>query len=719
MKILLIGDANRITSEIVNKLNKEGHTVYVLMSSRKTHFRHVYEKYIFDYGNNCIKDVFESVSPDLTVFTGVFDTSFDWQGEQDAQLSFSTGLSNVLAAYSRLGKGRFVYLSSEEVYNAAEVQEDNDGEIIKARTVRQGEITCVNYRIATGLDIVVVRAENISYAPANISEAYGECARMCIEALNKNEINCNGMDISLLALPDAVQFMYNIFTAEKHRYNIYTLTCRNEMRSSDAIDIINREFGFRVPVRYASDNSVIWIEELDVHDYSEEFPFAVFYRTEDCVEETVKAIKKNSKKFIREKKYEQNKFMQIMLSIKAILITFIPFIENMICFIPFFMINNRAVGSQFFGKLDSYLIYVLLFAIIFGQQQATFSAILSVAGFCFREMYTKSGFEVAIDYNTYVWIAQLLILGLAVGYLRDQLVLIRKDKDDEIDYLKHRLRDIEDINKTNVRLKNEMERQIVSQSDSMGKIYEITSSLDKYEPEEVLFYAADVVSKLMESRDVAIYTVSNENFARLISFTSKEARRLGNSIEYKKYGEMYAEFEQDRVFINRKMIPDLPMMALAIRPEGMIKLVVMLWDIPFERMNLSMANRLKIIGSLTQNSVVRANRYMDILENQRYIAGTHVLEKEAFGSLVKAFNSARKRGLAEYSFLEIDMAGESIEKAGMNIEKIIRNTDYMGDMGDGKLCVMLVSTDNDATGYVEKRIAEAGYRYRIPKEMGE
>ena len=44
----------------------------------------------------------------------------------------------------------------------------------------------------------------------------------------------------------------------------------------------------------------------------------------------------------------------------------IPFLENAICFIPFFMLNNRSVGSEYFSRLDFYLFYVLLFAIIYG-----------------------------------------------------------------------------------------------------------------------------------------------------------------------------------------------------------------------------------------------------------------------------------------------------------------------------------------------------------------
>ena len=62
------------------------------------------------------------------------------------------------------------------------------------------------------------------------------------------------------------------------------------------------------------------------------------------------------------------------------------------------MIHNRAVGSQYFAKLDAYHLYVLLFAIVYGQQQAIFSALLATAGYCFRQMYNQSGLE-AVSYT--------------------------------------------------------------------------------------------------------------------------------------------------------------------------------------------------------------------------------------------------------------------------------------------------------------------------------
>ena len=190
------------------------------------------------------------------------------------------------------------------------------------------------------------------------------------------------------------------------------------------------------------------------------------------------------------------------------------------------MLNNRAVGSAYFDRLDFYLLYVLLFAIVYGQQQAIVSSLLAIAGYCFRQMYQRSGFDVMLDYNTYVWMAQLLILGLVVGYMRDQLRSIREEHAGEIQFLTKQLADLSDINGSNVRVKDVLSDHLINQNDSMGKIYEITSELGRYQPVEVLFYAAEVLSKIMRSRDVSIYSVANRSYARLFSATSDKARIL-------------------------------------------------------------------------------------------------------------------------------------------------------------------------------------------------
>ena len=272
------------------------------------------------------------------------------------------------------------------------------------------------------------------------------------------------------------------------------------------------------------------------------------------------------------------------------------------------------------------------------------------------------------------------------------------------------LDDIQDINTSNVRLKNVLEVQIVNQNDSFGRIYEITSSLDQYDPSEVLFYAAEILSRLVGSKDVAIYSVANRSYARLFSATSKTARQLGNSIEYTSYEQMYADLKERKVFINKNMDEKYPLMANAIYSEDEMQLILMIWGIPWERMTLGQANMLVVIGYLIQNAVVCANRYIEALENQRYIEGTKIMETEAFGNLVQAYLRAGNKNLTECTILQIDVPKQKQEEAADVLTQLMRQSDYIGQLSDGNLYVLLSNTDQKDADFVIQRFEKAGYR---------
>lgn len=397
----------------------------------------------------------------------------------------------------------------------------------------------------------------------------------------------------------------------------------------------------------------------------------------------------------------------------------IPLLENLIAFIPFFMLNNRAADSAYFANVDFYLLYVLLFAVVYGQQQATFSAVLSVAGYCFRQTQGRSGFEVMLDANTYVWIAQLFILGLVVGYMRDYIRKLKSESREENEFLRMQLTDIQDINTSNVRVKDALETQIVNQSDSVGKIYSITSALEQYSPEEVLFYAVEVLGKLIKSKDVAIYTVSNDSYARLFSSTSKKARMLGNSIQYTQMGDMYETLKAGKVFINRKMDERYPLMANAIYENDSMQMIIMVWGLSWERMTLGQANQLVVISSLIQNAVLRAKRYLSVLENQRYVEETRIMETQAFMALAKVYWKARDKELTECTLLRVETGEmEALEAAKLLTEKL-RQTDYLGVLEDGRVYVLLANTNNLDAKYVIERFAGMNFGSCIVEEISE
>ncbi len=720
MVVLLIGGESRLMDGLINKFNKDGHRVYLLTGSRnaKTSYQKVFEKYNFNYDSDSIRNILVSTNPDVVIFTGAQDTHYRWEDARKEAVQFSTDLTNILSAYSSVKEGRFLYLSSEEVFGKSYPEDIREEESVSASSfqaiaIAQGEEMCKSYYSTRGMESIVVRIDHLYGIPEKGKLKRDPCFLMALEMLKSKKITANGrIFFSMLHQNDAIEFIYRLAVAEHVKYPIYHISSGQVISQQQLAQMIAQAAQTGVEVFDNTTGSGYRLV-LSAERYNEEFNGKIFVGYEDGVKAVVQYMKRHCDSFLRMQ--DDQTGAGILQNILQIFHLLVPYIENMICFIPFFMLNNRAVDSAYFSKLDFYLLYVLLFAIVYGQQQAIFSAMLAIAGYCYRQMYDKTGFEILMDYSTYVWMAQLFIVGMSVGYMKDQIRYIRDQDDEQIHYLNGQIGDIEDINDSNVRMKHSFERQVVNQKDSLGKIYEITSQLEQREPEEVLFYAVQVLSKLMETEDAAVYTVANRDYARLFSFTSPTAKKLGKSIRYSDMEDMVNELREHRVYINKTMDNRYPLMAYAIYSEESMQTILMLWGLPWERMNLAEANRLTIVGYLIQNAVVRANRYLEALHTRRYVEGSDILEQDAFKQLVTAFFDARRRGLTECILLKIRHTDENFKETAEQLGKKLRQTDYFGVLNDG-LYVLLPNTDEDGAAGVIERFKGFGFESLIVNE---
>lgn len=722
MNVLLIGGSGSLINNLIIKLNKEGHRVYLLTGTRymKEPYQKVFERYNFTYDSSSLNEIFASINPDLTIFLGAYDTNFHWQDEEATSVKFSAGLMNLLMGYAMREHGRFVYLSSDAVYgehHPENIQEKDATSPVglKGMVLAQGEEMCESYRRTRNLDIITLRLDHLYSIPKARKDVRDICCEMCLEALEKKTITIQEDNtFSLLYETDAVEFIYRVAASREHNSSVYNISSSAVITQRQLAELIREEMGEDVQIRTADEYTPQMRIVLSHQMYESEFGNPFFCDVKNIVNKIVSQMKSNRSVFLTGEEAKLPLLQRIMKKSGWFVRAMIPFAENAIAFIPFFMLNNRAVGSAYFSKLDFYLLYVLLFAIVYGQQQATVSAVLAVAGYCFRQMYNRSGLEVILDTNTYVWIAQLFILGLAVGYMRDQIKKLREESQEEKEFLSQQLGDIQDINNSNVRVKDALETQLVNQNDSVGKIYSITSALDQYSPEEVLFYAAEMLGKLVRSKDVAIYTVSNRAYARLFSSTSKKARMLGNSIRYTEMGEMYETLTQRKVFINRQMDDRYPLMANALfDDQDEMQMLLMIWGISWESMTLGQANQLVVISALIQNAVLRANRYLSALENKRYVGDTQMLETEAFSTLVQAYLKAQSKGLTECTVLKVESDPKKHKETGGMLAGKLRQTDYIGTLSDGGLYALLPNTANEDAHYVIKRFADAGFDSNI------
>ncbi|MBO4981520.1 MAG: NAD(P)-dependent oxidoreductase [Lachnospiraceae bacterium] len=722
MNVLLIGGSGSLINNLIIKLNKEGHRVYLLTGSRykKLSYQKVFERYNFTYDCTCLNEIFESIDPDVSIFMGAYDTNFQWKEEAAESVRYSAGLMNILMAFAMREKGRFIYLSSDEVYDDSYDKDITEGEPtspqgVRGMTLAQAEEMCESYRRNRGADIVTLRLDHLYGIPKDCREVTDICTKMCLQALEKNLINIDeDSTFSLLYEADAIEFIYRVVASRTHKSSLYNISSSLEITQRQLAEMIKGSMGEGVWI--IPDTTVPKRRILSNVLFNSEFGNPFFCEVQVIVQKIVSRMKANRGIFLNEEEEKLTLLQRITKKAGWLIRAVIPFVENLIAFIPFFMLNNRAVGSEYFANLDFYLLYVLLFAIVYGQQQATFSAVLSVAGYCFRQMYDRSGFEVMLDANTYVWIAQLFILGLVVGYMRDQITKLKHESEEEREFISQQLLDIQDINSSNVRVKDALSTQIVNQNDSVGKIYSITSALDQYSPEEVLFYAVEMLGKLVKSKDVAIYTVANATYARLFSATSEKARMLGNSIKYTEMGEMYETLLEQKVFINRKMDERYPLMANAIYENGSMQMIIMIWGIPWESMTLGQANQLVVISDLIQNAVLRANRYLSALEDERYVEDTKTLDPEAFTALKNAYLAAQEKGLVECTVIMVDVDPETFKESGKILMGKLRRTDYIGTQEDGELYVLLANTSRKDTELVLERFREVGFKCHIVEE---
>ena len=717
MVILLIGGESSLMDALIDKFNKDKHRVYLITGKRKkvSSYHRVFEKFDFPYNCDGIKEIFESTQPDAVIDLGAYDTNYDWSDARKESVRYTSDLTNILSAFCGRKKGKYIYLSSQDVYGKSYLDDVKEEEPVsaksfKAMAISQGEDICSSYRTTRGVESIILRLDHLYGVPKKGQMEDNPCFKMILEALKSNKISANGRkEFSMIYQSDAVEFIEKLAIAEQVNYPVYNLSSGEQISQQQLAEIVKKALDINCEI---SDDTVGMGHRLilDGSRYKEEFHQKIFVDYEAGVKKVAKYMKRHEDAFIKPETQKRDAG-GAWHTIKSIFRLLVPYIENMICFIPFFMLNNRAVGSQYFNKLDFYLLYVLLFAIVYGQQQAIFSSLLATAGYCFRQMYDQSGFEVLLDYNTYVWMAQLFILGMVVGYMRDRIHYIKHQDEEEIGYLSGQLDDMEDINDSNVRMKHTFESQIVNHKDSLGKIYDITSALDQYGPEEVLFYAAKILSQLMETADVAVYTVANSRYARLFSFTSDTARKLGNSIDYVQMHEMYADLKEHRVYINKTLHEAYPLMANAIYEGEEMQIILMIWGIPWERMNLAEANRLTVVGYLIQNAVIRANRYLSALKDSRYVEGTDLLETEAFTQLVRAFEDAKRNGLTECSLLKLE-ATKKFEKKARKVSGLLRQSDYIGMLSDG-LYVLLPNTNEKNAEYVVNRFRENGFESEV------
>lgn len=733
MNVLIIGGGSVFVSQLIEKFNKEGWEVCLLTGSRNPTRRHpyVFEQYDFPYDTDSIKEIIDSASPDLILFTGAYDPNLGSGRTRRESMYYMSSLVNVLMASKMLNIPKFVYISSHEVYEesyAAPVSEEEPVTPLstKGMLVSQGENLVIRYGETTGLDTYVLRLDHLYWMPGNWKEVGEIHAQFCLDALRKHCVSASGKHIfSSVYIADAVYAIYEIIRSGTHRHSIYQITSSEEENETDIAEVIKNTFSEPVSVK---DNTVGLTQRniMSGERVKEEFGIGMRFGYEERVREIMVYMDRNRNAFLKREEREGNWFQRVFRRFEKLFFTLLPFAENLFVFLLVFLLNNRTADNVYFRRVDVFLLYVLLFAAFYGKRQAILSAFLSTVGFIFRQAYYRTAIEVLVDYNIYIWMAQLFIVGMAVGHLRDMLKMISDDKDEEIAFLSGQLDDIYDINSSNLKVKNILEDHIVTYDDSLGILEDLTSSLEKLTPGEAMYEAADVLCRVLDTDAVAIYKVSNGDYCRLLVATTDDARQMGKSCKYSESGELAECLEKNEVYVNRDLRHDMPVLACGLRHGDDLAYILMVWNLPFERISLHQMDLLKVVGNMVQNAITRSDLYLEAISDRRYLPGTVILTREAFEEALRASEEISRREYGESALLCIRSAGPvemllKNEKELLHYDGVfrhnLRETDSVGVGEDGYIYILLANSNAQEADVVIRRFASQGVVCSVKESM--
>ena len=706
---LIVGQHSAFTNFLIDKFTKEDWRVCTLSESGSAPQK-VFQHYTYSYSSEDLSRAFESCHPNVVIYMGAYDNAYRGAyHKSDLKQRYIGNVSNLLMCSSKSGVRHFVYLSSEQVYDKSSVVDITEDMVPHPITehgiiLRQGEMLALEYNSTATMESTVVRLCNLYYMPNEAVDCIDVVTSKCLSAAKGDEIAIDSKySYSVLNSGDAVEALYKLVSSEERSHSLYHIASKYVLDDNELVKVIQTAF-----VRKLSINDVtLGVSSRRVLNgelFSNEFSFSTKVDYQQAIAEIVRVIQSSLSKFlhsgnsssVNEKKHT---FLKTLFSVAEV------FLTVLICFfLTSLFKHNDALSS-----IDIYLLCTLLFSAYYGSKMGVLSASLCTLVRILTETNNRTGLAVLMDMKVYIWIAQIFIVALAVGYVRDTLMQTKRDIKLETDYLNDRLDNINNINQSNVRIKDFFEERVVDSSESVGYIYNIIEALDNAKQNEVLFEATRILIQMLETESISIYQVLENGYLRVISSTNERSRSLGKSIRKDSLPVIFDQLETKKSYVNRSLDSALPgMIGCLADVNDNISFIVMLWDVKYDHMTLYYLNLLQVICKLISNAVARSVELLEITKNSRLIENTNILNEKAFEELLELYKKASDNHLTEYCLINVATHGRSPIQMNDLVKDAIRFTDSMGMCGTDTLQILLTNTNVFDSRIVIKRLKDKG-----------
>ncbi len=392
--------------------------------------------------------------------------------------------------------------------------------------------------------------------------------------------------------------------------------------------------------------------------------------------------------------------------------------ELILLFLITEILNYTTNSSLFFSIVDFRMAFTVIIATVHGLYFGLLAAGLSSLSYLVAKIISGTKW-LTIFYEPSNWLPFIyfFLVGALCGY-------VKLKKDDRIKFLleennllEEKLEFTRDLYNDIFEEKRDLKKQIISSKDSFGKIFDVTRNLDTVEPRELFLKIMDTFEEILENKSICVYSVGNNSYFGRLEVASRDIiEEASRSISLDSFSPIIERIKKDEIWKNTNLIPGLPMYAAGIYKQDKLQLLIFLWYVKPDQRTLYYVNLFKILCDLAEMSLLRALDYTNAVYENQYIEGTSILNKEEFYKAYDNFKKMADRKVFVYSYLEIEMGSFSYKEINDIIIKKIRANDILGDLGNGKIGLLLSQAGEEDLKYVMPRFSDIDVKIEVIKD---
>ena len=365
-------------------------------------------------------------------------------------------------------------------------------------------------------------------------------------------------------------------------------------------------------------------------------------------------------------------------------------LETGAAWVLFEVLEHLFSQSAQLNVLDYRLLYVVLIGTLYGLDFGLVAALLASVGLAVSYFalygYTFQG----LFYEPSNWLPFIayFVVGAVCGYVQLRNSEAIKAERDENELVRNRNTFLTRLYHDAIEDKRAYKRQIVGRHDSFGKIFAVTQELDVLNPRDIYRKCCELLGEILQNDSVTIYHVSGGAFARLVAASPAEMAAVPRSLSLDDLA-LVLNGANSGLWVNRELTPGLPMFGYVIEHDGAPAVLIFVRQVAESQMTLYYQNLFRILCGLVESALGRAFDYEAVAQDKRCVAGTRVLNHDAFGQELAAEQALADNKMGSFLLLRVVPGMEPVGELVGAIGSAIRESDAAG-LVDGDTLYLLM-----------------------------